>query len=62
MATRVVGISLQEGALRRLDELAEREGVSRSGMVARLVEGAGRRAPSVVVDGRVFVPARGKKG
>ncbi len=58
MAVRVVGVSLQEPTLRALDRLARREGVSRSGMVGRLVEREGARGgvPEVRVDGRRFVP------
>lgn len=65
MGVTVVGVSLQPEALSSLDELAELEGASRSGMVARLVEAEvarrsarGKRPPEVLVDGARFVPAR----
>ncbi len=59
MASRVVGVSLRPSVLVALDRLAVREGESRSGMVARLVERAALNASGVVdvrVDGRRFVP------
>ena len=58
MAKRVVGVALSEPQLQRLDELAMREGASRSAMVGRLIEREERVLPEVVVDGRVFLPAK----
>jgi hypothetical protein len=58
--TKVVGVSLRTEVLKRLDELAARDGLSRSEKVAALVRGAESLVPDVRVDGRRFVPARGK--
>ncbi len=60
MASRVVGVSLRPQTLNALDRLASREGESRSGMVARLVERASQPVgvPDVRVDGARFVPER----
>lgn len=58
---KVVSVSLPISALDRLDKLAARDGLSRSKKVAALIEGEGRGAPDVRVDGRRFVPARGKR-
>lgn len=61
--SRVVGVSFRLGRLARLDDLAKAEGVSRSEMVGRLVDrvsGDSLSGPDVRVDGRRFVPARGK--
>jgi metal-responsive CopG/Arc/MetJ family transcriptional regulator len=61
--TRVVGVSLRHDLLEQLDQLAARDGLSRSGKVAALIERDASRSsvPDVRVDGRRFVPARGKR-
>lgn len=58
MGVKTIGISLQPGVARELDRLARREGVSRSGMVANLVERASQKngVPVVSIDGVRFVP------
>ena len=59
---RTVGVALSEAQASRLDELAVKEGLSRSAMAGRLIDERGPvRAPVVVVDGRRFVPARVKR-
>ncbi len=63
MSSRPVGVSLSESSIKRLDQMAKREGVSRSGMIARLVDRAadgsgGNGIPDVHVGGVRFVPER----
>lgn len=64
MASVVVGISLEESLAKRADKLAGRRKLSRSALVASLLERELAREKSgdavdVVVDGRRFVPAAG---
>ncbi len=58
-----VAISFDPQTLEQADRLAAREGVSRSALVRGLVVRAAARSgvPDVRVDGRRFVPAKGRR-
>lgn len=62
MASRVIGISLDEDVAKRADRLARRRKLSRSGLVSSLLERELARerdgaSVDVVVDGVRYVPA-----